>query len=198
MTRASCSAVWQQQLGLLLESTGEGIFGIDLAGCCVFINRAGAQMLGWEPAEMLGHNMHTLTHHSHADGSATTRTRLPDLQRLPPGPALPHRHRGVLAPDGTRVRGRILQPPDHGRRCRCAGAVITFVDITERTPGRSAGELRRANDELELRVAERTRELSAALAQLRELAAWSEKCAKRNAPASPARCTTSSAACWWP
>jgi PAS domain-containing protein len=42
--------LWQQQLGLLLESTGEGIFGIDLDGHCTFINRAGARMLGYEPA----------------------------------------------------------------------------------------------------------------------------------------------------
>ena len=61
--------LWQNQLGLLLESTGEGIFGIDLDGHCVFINRAGAQMIGYAASEVLGQNMHWLTHHSHADGS---------------------------------------------------------------------------------------------------------------------------------
>jgi signal transduction histidine kinase len=66
--------------------------------------------------------------------------------------------------DGTQVRG----------------AVITFVDITARKRTaddrmRINGELRRAKDELEQRVAGRTRELTAALAQVRELAAWSEK-----------------------
>ena len=63
-------SVWQNQLALLLESTGEGIFGIDMDGHCTFINRAGALMLGREPADLLGRNMHELTHHSHADGSA--------------------------------------------------------------------------------------------------------------------------------
>jgi hypothetical protein len=53
------------------------------------------------------------------------------------------------------------------------GAVITFVDITERK--RAADALQKAKDELELRVAERTRELSVALGQLRELAAYSEQ-----------------------
>jgi len=53
------------------------------------------------------------------------------------------------------------------------GAVITFVDITERN--RAANALRRAKEDLEQRVAERTRELSQALARQRELAAWSEK-----------------------
>jgi signal transduction histidine kinase len=50
------------------------------------------------------------------------------------------------------------------------GAVVTFVDITERK--RAAAALQRAHDELELRVAERTRELSAALARQRELSAY--------------------------
>jgi len=60
--------VWRDRLSLLLESTGEGVFGVDMAGCCTFINRAGADMLGHEPADMLGCNMHDLMHHTHADG----------------------------------------------------------------------------------------------------------------------------------
>ena len=163
--------LWQHQLGLLLESTGEGIFGIDLAGHCMFINRAGARMLGFEPAEVLGQNMHELTHHSHADGSHYPDTECPIFNAFRKG--LPcrldtevfwRRDRSAFAVeyssypimDGVQVRG----------------AVITFVDITERKRAKDA--LQKAKDELELRVAERTRELSAALGQLRELAAYSE------------------------
>jgi signal transduction histidine kinase len=53
------------------------------------------------------------------------------------------------------------------------GAVVTFVDITERK--RVADALRHAKSELEQRVLERTQELSVALGQLRQLAAYSEK-----------------------
>eukprot|EP01036_Dinobryon_divergens_P044173 gene44173-58918_t len=60
---------WGDPLALLLASTGEGVFGIDLDGLCVFINHAGARMIGFEPDELLGRNMHDLTHHSHADGA---------------------------------------------------------------------------------------------------------------------------------
>ena len=48
--KAGASSSWQHQLNLLLDSTGEGIFCIDLDGHCVFINRAGASMLGWDAA----------------------------------------------------------------------------------------------------------------------------------------------------
>jgi PAS domain S-box-containing protein len=60
--------LWRDRLSLLLESTGEGIFGIDMDGRCTFINRAGAAMLGYEPHEVLGANMHELAHHSHPGG----------------------------------------------------------------------------------------------------------------------------------
>ncbi len=62
------AAAWSTQLQLLLESTGEGIYGIDTEGCCTFINRAAAAMLGRRPESVLGQNMHRLMHHSHADG----------------------------------------------------------------------------------------------------------------------------------
>ena len=165
-------ALWQRQLSLLLDSTGEGIFGIDLAGCCVFINRAGAQMLGWSAAEVLGQNMHTLTHHSHADGSHYPDTDCPIFNAFRQG--LPCRIDTEVfwRRDGSAFAVEYSSHPiveDEVVR----GAVITFVDITERR--QAAQALRRANDELELRVGERTRELSAALAQLRQLAAYSEK-----------------------
>jgi PAS domain-containing protein len=38
--------IWRDKLSQLLESTGEGIFGIDMDGCCTFLNRAGAEQLG--------------------------------------------------------------------------------------------------------------------------------------------------------
>src|SRR5262249_25681964 len=57
------------QLRLLLESSGEGIYGIDLGGRCTFINRAGADMLGYQPEQVLGRDMHELIHHSRADHS---------------------------------------------------------------------------------------------------------------------------------
>lgn len=164
--------LWQHQLGLLLESTGEGIFGIDLAGHCMFINRAGARMLGFEPAEVLGRNMHELTHHSHADGSPYPDTDCPIFNAF---------RRGLPCRIDTEVfwcRDGSSFPVEYSSHpileaAQVRGAVITFVDITRRK--RADDALRKAKDELGLRVDERTRELSAALDQLRELAAYSEK-----------------------
>lgn len=62
------TALSTDRLTLLLESTGEGMFGIDMEGRCTFINRAAALTLGWRTEEVLGRNMHSLMHHTHADG----------------------------------------------------------------------------------------------------------------------------------
>jgi PAS domain S-box-containing protein len=169
---AAANPLWQHQLGLLLESTGEGIFGIDLAGHCMFINRAGALILGYEPAQVMGRNMHELTHHSHADGSHYADTECPIFNAF---------RRGLPCRIDTEVFWRhdrtsfateySSHPIMDGERV--LGAVITFVDITQRK--QAADALRRAKEELELRVADRTQELSVALGQLRELSAYSEK-----------------------
>ena len=164
--------LWQHQLGLLLESTGEGIFGIDLDGHCMFINRAGAQMLGHEARDVIGSNMHELTHHSHPDGSHYADTDCPIFNAFRRG--LPCRIDTEVfwRRDGSAFAVEYSSHPImDGAQVR--GAVITFVDITERR--RQAEALQQAKDELGLRVQERTRELSDALVQLRELSAWLDK-----------------------
>lgn len=163
--------LWSQRLGLLLESTGEGIFGIDLGGSCMFINRAGAAMLGYAAQDVLGRNMHELTHHSHADGRPYADTDCPIFNAF---------RRGLPCRIDTEVfwrRDRSAFPVEYSSHpildgSEVRGAVITFVDITERK--RAADALQLANAELERRVAERTRALSEALARQRELAAYSE------------------------
>lgn len=162
---------WYDRLGLLLESTGEGIFGIDLDGLCVFINRAGARMLGYDtPGALHGLNMHDVTHHSDAQGHPYPVECCPIFnafrQGLPcridsevfwrrDGSAFPVEYSSYPIQDGPRI----------------LGAVITFVDITERKQAEQA--MHHARAALEERISERTRELRSALTQLRELTAHS-------------------------
>ena len=58
------------QLRLLLDSTAEGIYALDLDGNCIFCNSAGLRLLGFPDLDsVLGRNMHSLVHHTRADGS---------------------------------------------------------------------------------------------------------------------------------
>ncbi|MCU7843439.1 MAG: EAL domain-containing protein [Candidatus Thiodiazotropha sp. (ex Monitilora ramsayi)] len=47
-----------RQMRLLLESTGEGIFGVDKEGNCSFINKAAAGMLGYQQRQLLNQPIH--------------------------------------------------------------------------------------------------------------------------------------------
>jgi PAS domain S-box-containing protein len=144
------------RLALLLESTGEGIFGVDMEGRCTFVNRAAAQMLGRRTDEVLGRNMHALMHHSHADGSHYPECDCPIFNAFRRG--LPCRIDGEVLwrADGTAFPAEYSSHPviEAGQ---VRGAVATFVDITERK--RAEELLRKSHDELERRVAERTRAL---------------------------------------
>lgn len=162
---------WRDPLGLMLDSTGEGIYGVDLDGLCVFINPAGARMIGYEPQDLLGRNMHALTHHSHADGRPYPESDCPIFNAFREG--LPCRIDSEVfwRRDGSTF------PVEYSSHAivsggQVLGAVVTFVDITERK--RAADALQQAKDELEQRVRERTQALEGALTQVRELAAWSE------------------------
>ncbi len=125
----------QEQLAhynrLLLQSTGEGIYGIDLNGNCTFINQAGGRMLNVEPEEVMGRNMHMVTHHTYADGSPYPMEECPIYKAF---------KRGV----SCRIDNEVFWRADHTsfpveyssfpilEEDLLHGAVVTFADITER------------------------------------------------------------------
>ena len=68
---------------LILRAAGEGIYGVNAEGKTTFVNPAAERMLGWKADELVGHDMHSIVHHTQPDGIALSRARLPDLRRLP-------------------------------------------------------------------------------------------------------------------
>lgn len=163
LSEVAAHPLWRDQLELLLASTGEGIYGVDLDGLCVFINRAGAEMLGYRPEQVLGRNMHDLMHHTRADGSHYPAEQCPIYQAFRQGQ--PCRLDGdvLWRADGTSFYAEYSSYPILDHDC-ITGAVVTFVDISERKHAEEL--LRQAHEELEQRVAERTCELSDALAEV--------------------------------
>jgi PAS domain S-box-containing protein len=156
---------------LLLDSIGEGIFGIDLDGRCTFVNPAALGLLGFRTEMVLGRNMHDLVHHTHADGRHYPECDCPIFKAFRLGEACRIDDEVLWRADGTPFHAEYASHPllDQGR---VVGAVVSFVDIGERK--RAEALLRRTNDELEARVAARTRQLSDALARLRDRANHAE------------------------
>jgi diguanylate cyclase (GGDEF)-like protein/PAS domain S-box-containing protein len=70
---------------LLLNSAGEGIFGVDLDGRCTFINPAAISALGYSRQEVVGKNQHELFHHHRADGLRSPEADCPVFATLRDG-----------------------------------------------------------------------------------------------------------------
>ncbi len=125
------------QIRLLLESTDEGIYGINLQGRCTFINKAGAEMIGYPPHEVLGRNMHELIHHSYSDGTSYSQDRCPI-------------YRAFRTKQSCRVDSEVFWrregsafPVEYSSRPIMEdgiiqGAVVSFVDITDRLQAEKA------------------------------------------------------------
>lgn len=167
----SRAALWNDRLELLLQSTGDGIYGIDLEGRCTFINRSAARLLGHRPENVLGRHMHTLMHHSHPDGRHYPDHECPILRAFRQGMPCRIDSDVLWRADGTSFPAEYSSYPivDAGI---VMGAVIAFVDITDRK--RAEDMLLRSNETLEHRVEERTEALSDALMRVRELSAHLE------------------------
>ncbi|MEY2633392.1 MAG: hypothetical protein RIR00_2046 [Pseudomonadota bacterium] len=163
--KLSHHAAWRRQLELILESTGEGIYGIDLRGRCIFINEAGATMLGYTPDEMLGRHMHYLIHHSHADASLMPVAECHIYQAFREGRGIRIDDEVLWRRDGSSFAAEYASYPIRDGDA-VLGAVVTFNDITRRKQDEAL--LREAHGNLERRVRERTSELTAAHDHLRQ------------------------------
>jgi diguanylate cyclase (GGDEF)-like protein/PAS domain S-box-containing protein len=53
----------------LLDALGEGVYGVNHRGRCIFINPAALLMLGFSENEVIGNDQHALFHHHRPDGS---------------------------------------------------------------------------------------------------------------------------------
>lgn len=120
-----------RQTNMILNSAGDGIFGLDRNGILTFVNRASARMLGYDAEEIVGRNGHALWHHTTADGKPYAEADCPIFAVLLDGAT---RH-------GT---GDVFWRKDHSSFAvefistairegeEIVGAVVTFRDITAR------------------------------------------------------------------
>jgi PAS domain S-box-containing protein len=121
----------ENQLRLLLESTAEAIYGIDLEGKCTFCNPACLRLLGYERAEgLLGKNMHDQVHHSRQDGSVYPVVECHIYQAFLKGVGTHITDEVMWRSDGSSFPTEYWSYPQR-RGSDIVGAVVTFIDITE-------------------------------------------------------------------
>jgi PAS domain S-box-containing protein len=122
----------EDQLRLILNSAAEAIFGIDREGNCTFCNPSCSALLGYSsPADLLGKNMHELTHYQHPDGKSYNQAECPICATFLKGNDC-HRDDEYF----WRKNGSSL-PVEYWshvqiKDSRSTGSVVTFIDITGR------------------------------------------------------------------
>ncbi len=147
----------EAQIRLLLNSTAEGIYGIDPQGDCTFINKAALEVLGFtDRSQVIGRNMHQLIHHTKTDGSLYGSGECEIHRAFNTGEGM-HKDDDVLwRSDGTSFSAEYYSYPIR-QNGETTGVVVTFWDITERK--KAEGELLNLKRNLEIEVVQRTVEL---------------------------------------
>jgi PAS domain S-box-containing protein len=130
----------------ILDSAGEGIYGLDARGVATFVNPAAARMLGWTVDELVGEIVHDNHHHSHEDGTPYPRGACPIYAAFHDGEVHTVEGEVFWRRDGTSFPVEYTSTPilEDGKP---KGAVVVFRDITERR--RTEAEIRRLKDQLE-------------------------------------------------
>ena len=117
---------------LLLESTGEGIYGIDMEGRCTFANPACVRLLGFDSAdELLGQIMHDLVHHTRPNGDPYPMTECQIYRAFREGRGVHVDDEVMFRRNGERFCAEYWSYPMR-QGDELVGSVLTFLDITER------------------------------------------------------------------
>ncbi len=141
----SCELL-RQELELILQAAGDGIYGLDASGKCTFANRAATEILGWRQEDVIGKSVHALHHHTYPDGRHYPQEQCPIYKAFKDGMVRHVDDEVFWKADGTCIPVEYTSTPiyDQGKLC---GAVVVFKDVSERK--RTEEQLQQAYSELE-------------------------------------------------
>ncbi len=120
----------KQELSLILNSTLNGMIGLDLESRITFVNDAAIKMLGFPRDELMGKNGHRLFHHTKQDGTRYPLEECPQHYALEKGTS----KRGedlFWRKDGSVIEVEVLQNPIL-KDAAIQGSIVSFYDITQK------------------------------------------------------------------
>jgi len=144
----------EQENQLILQAAGEGIYGVNAEGQTTFVNPAAERMLGYSADELVGENMHSLLHHTHADGSHYPASECPIYAACRDGAVRRVENEVFWRKSGSAFPVEYTSTPirESGRP---VGAVVVFRDVSDRKETEqklylALQELERLKEKLEL------------------------------------------------
>ena len=125
------------QSNSILESVGDGIYGLDMDGRVTVVNPAAAEMLGYKPGELLGRKLHELIQHTRADGTAYPEEESPIMGTLRNLDTLRVKNEVFWRKDGKSFPVEYVARPqidssEGNTPDKAIGVVVAFTDTTER------------------------------------------------------------------
>jgi len=139
----------EEQNRLLIESMAEAVYGLDPGGNFTFCNPACLRFLGYkESGDLIGKNVHDLIHHTKSDGTRYPENECRINQAIRSGDGIHVDDEVHWRADGSFFPVEYWSYPVH-RDGILIGAVVTFMDISER---KQASEALRQSEE-RLRIA---------------------------------------------
>lgn len=121
-----------ERVRMLLEATAEAIYGTDLQGKCTFANPSCLRMLGYkEDSELLGENMHQKIHSKYPDGTHYPESDCLIFRALTTLEDVHNDNEVLWRKDNTPIAVEYWSHPIY-KDGKTVGAVVTFIDITER------------------------------------------------------------------
>ncbi len=129
----------EERSRLILESSADGLYGMDMEGRATFINPAACAMLGYQPEQVLGCSTHALIHHTRADGTPYPREECPVHNTLHAGRVLRQDEDVFWRADGSAFPVSYSSHPIY-RDGVIIGAVISFFDISAQKEAEAARE----------------------------------------------------------
>ena len=122
----------RERVRLLLDSTAEGIYGLDPEGNFTFCNAAALAMLGYASSRgLLGRNAHALIHHTRADGESYPMDESGVFRAIRENRGSHAEDEIFWRADGTSFPAESWSYPVRQGGTR-VGTVVTFLDISER------------------------------------------------------------------
>lgn len=163
MVSVESQALVQRYRELILQASGDGVYGVDDEGRTIFANPAAVRLCGYTFEELIGRSPHELTHHTRPDGSHYPASECPIYAAFRDGEVHRVDDEVFWRKDGTCFPVEYVSTPiiEDGR---IVGAVVSFRDISRRRAAEAALEESR----------ERTRRLQADLHHVSRLSAMGE------------------------